>query len=59
MTEAKTEMGFMVVVTVPSRMTAEEVEKNLRTCVSFGSPCITKLFDVPVPRPVQTVSATL
>lgn len=50
------EMGFMVALTVPSRMTAEEIEQALRTCISFGRPSITKLYEVPAPRPVDTVA---
>jgi hypothetical protein len=45
----------MVALTVPSRMTAEEIEQALHTCISFGRPCITKLYAVPAPRPVDTV----
>jgi hypothetical protein len=58
MPEEMVEIGFMVAVTVPSRM-KDEAERELQTCVSFGKPCITKLFEVPAPRPVQTISATL
>lgn len=52
----ETEIGFMVALTVPSRMNAEEVERALHTCISFGRPCITKLYSVPAPRPVDTVA---
>lgn len=52
----ETEVEFKVVLTVPSRMTNEEVEQALRTCISFGRPSITKLYAVPAPQPVDTVS---
>jgi hypothetical protein len=57
--KAQREMEFKVAMTVPSRMTVEEVISNLTTCISFGRPRITNLHDVPAPRPVQTVSAPL
>lgn len=53
------EIRYMVAVTVPSGMTDEEVERALLTCIGFGRPCITKLCEVPAPRKVQTISATL
>lgn len=39
--KSMTEMEFTIVMTVPSRMTAEEVARDLRTCISFGRPFIT------------------
>ena len=40
MPEGRTEMVFMVTVTVPARLTATEVEAELGTCISFGQPRI-------------------
>lgn len=61
MTEDRTEkeIGFMVAMTVPSRMTDDDVERALHTCISFGRPCITKLYEVPAARAVDTVVATM
>ena len=40
------EVGVLVVLTVPRRM-VPEVEKDLTTCISFGRPVITTIYDVP------------
>lgn len=59
MPEDMTEIGFMLVVTVPVHMKAEEVKKELITGIGFGNPCITKVYEKSVLRPVQTVTTTL
>ena len=38
-----TEKEFAVKLTVPARMTDAEVISDLGTCISFGSPVITKV----------------
>ena len=45
------EVGIMVVLTVPRRMVAS-LEKELATCIGFGKPVITTIYDVPAARPV-------
>jgi hypothetical protein len=49
------EFGFFVKLTVPEF--AEDVERDLATCISFGSPELTKLYEIPARRPETTVSA--
>jgi hypothetical protein len=53
------EIGFMLVITVPSRMTTGEAAAALGTCISFGKPQITKVFEVPAGRPAEDVIDTL
>lgn len=54
----RTEYGFMVVITVPNRMSKEDVERDLRHSIEFGQPVVSLLYDVPAPRPVEMVKDT-
>jgi len=51
--ERETVMSILVVLTVPEHMTHEQVERDLATCISFGSPVITTIADVPAARADQ------
>ena len=46
------EMGFLVKLNVPARMSVADAERALKTCVSFGRPVIEIIYDVPAkPEP--------
>lgn len=51
----RTEMGFILVLTVPSRMTTEDVERDLKRSIEFGQPVLSILYDVPAPRRIEDV----
>lgn len=51
----RTEYGFMVILTVPNRMTREAVEADLRHSIAFGKPVVSLLYDVPAPRATEDV----
>lgn len=40
------EVGVLVVLTVPRRM-VPQVEHEVSTCISFGKPVVTTIYDVP------------
>lgn len=51
-TSNRIEMGFLVKLNVPARMSVADAERALKTCVSFGRPVIEIIYDVPAkPEP--------
>jgi hypothetical protein len=50
------EYGFFVKITVPEFAEPDAVERDLATCLSFGQPELTKLYEIPAPRPETVVS---
>jgi hypothetical protein len=46
-TSNRIEMGFLVKLNVPARMSVADTEEALRTCISFGRPVIEIIYDVP------------
>jgi len=55
MREPEQVVGAYIVVTVPLRMTPDEIEHELKTCISFGSPEVTVISNVPAETNVSTV----
>lgn len=54
----RTEYGFMVVLTCPNTMSRQEVERDLRHSIEFGSPFVTLLYNVRAPRPIEVATET-
>lgn len=52
----RTEMGFMLVITVPSSMSVEAVERDLLSSIEFGQPKLSILWDVAATRPEVVVT---
>ena len=51
-TSNRIEMGFLVKLNVPARMSVADTERALKTCISFGRPVIEIIYDVPAkPEP--------
>jgi hypothetical protein len=51
----RTEMGFLLTITVPSRMSTEDVRRDLLSSIGFGKPDLSILWDVAARLPEDVV----